>query len=53
MQLKKINGFDIPVIIMIEEEKDFIKLHFLKDGFADIISKSKLDSEIERILKRF
>ena len=53
MELKKDPKFNIPVVIMIDDNKEFIKLHFLKDGFADVIMKSKLNSELDRILKRF
>lgn len=52
-ELKKNDKFNIPVIIMIDDQKEFIKLHFLKDGFSDVIMKSKLESELDRILKRF
>ena len=52
-ELKKNKNFNIPVVIMIDDSKEFIKLHFLKDGFADVIMKSKLESEIDRVLKRF
>ena len=34
------------------DNKEFIKLHYLKDGFADVIMKSKLTSELERVLKK-
>ena len=53
MELKKNPKFNTPVVIMIDDNKEFIKLHFLKDGFADVIMKSKLNSELDRILKRF
>ena len=52
-ELQKIKGFKTPVVVMINDNKEGIKLHYMKDGFADCISKSKLDSEINRILKRF
>ena len=52
-ELKNINTFKTPVIIMINDNKETIKLEYLKDGFADTISKTKLDTEIERIIKRF
>ncbi len=51
--LKKVKDFKTPVVVMINDNKEGIKLHYLKDGFADVISKSKLESEIERVLKRF
>ena len=38
---------------MINDNKEGIKLQYLKDGFADTISKSKLEIEINRIIKRF
>lgn len=52
-ELKKNPKFNIPVVIMIDDNKEFIRLHYLQDGFADCIMKSKLESEIKRIMKRF
>ena len=37
---------------MIDSNKEFIKLHYLKEGFADVILKEKIHSEIDRILER-
>lgn len=52
-ELKKIPKFKTSVVIMLDENKEFIKSHYLKDGFSDVIIKSKLTSELERILKNF
>ena len=52
-EFKKNKKFNIPVVVMIDDSKEFIKLHYLQDGFADCIMKSKLESELERIIKRF
>lgn len=52
-ELQQIKDFKTPVIVMIDDNKEGIKLHYLKDGFADYIIKSKLDTEIARIMKRF
>lgn len=52
-ELKKNKKFNIPVVVMINDNKEFIRLHYLQDGFADCIMKSKLESEINRIIKRF
>ena len=52
-ELKKNKKFHTPVVIMIDDNKEFIKLHYLKDGFAECIMKSKLESEIDRIMKLF
>lgn len=51
-ELKKIEKFNTPVVIMLDDNKDFIKLHYLKDGFADVIMKSKLTDELERVIKK-
>ncbi|MCI9063610.1 MAG: response regulator [Clostridia bacterium] len=52
-ELQKIKNFKTPVVVMINDNKEKIKLHYLQDGFADTISKSKLETEIDRIMKRF
>ena len=52
-KLKENKDFKTPVIVMINDNKDKIKLQYLKDGFADYILKSKLESEIKRVTKRF
>lgn len=52
-ELKKNEKFNIPVVVMIDDSKEFIKLHYLKDGFSDVIMKSKLKKELDRVLKRF
>ena len=51
-ELKQIKNFKMPVVVMINNNKEGIKLHYLKDGFTDTISKSKLEVEIERIIKK-
>ena len=38
---------------MLDKNKESIQLHYLQDGFADVIKKEKLESEINRILKLF
>lgn len=52
-ELKKDSKFKTPVIIMINDDKEFIKLHYLKDGFSDVILKSKLKEDIIRIMQRY
>ena len=52
-KLKENKDFKTPVIVMINDNKDKIKIQYLKDGFADYILKSKLESEIKRVTKRF
>ena len=50
-ELKKYAKFKIPVIIMINKDVEFIKEHFLEDGFADYILKDDLVNEINRIFE--
>ncbi len=52
-ELKKNPKFNIPVVIMINDGKEFIKLQYLKDGFSDVILKSKLKSELGRVVSKF
>jgi len=50
-ELKKDKKFQIPVIIMLDKDTEFIKEHFIKDGFCDYILKSDLAEEVNRIFK--
>ena len=48
-ELKKDTKFKIPVIVMLDKDTEFIKEHFVEDGFSDYLIKNELASEIERI----
>ena len=50
-KLKKNPKFKTPVIVMLDSDTEFIKEHFVKDGFTDYLLKSDLGNEINRILK--
>ena len=50
-KLKQIPKFKIPVIIVIDKEKSFIKEHFINDGFSDCIVLEK--DKIEDILNKY
>ena len=52
-KLKELKKFNIPVVVMLEKEKDFIKKHYLKDGFTDYILKDNLDKELDRIINKY
>lgn len=52
-KLKEDKKFDIPVVIMINKDKEFIKEHFLNDGFSDCLEISKVDTEIKRICNKY
>jgi len=51
-ELKKFDNFNIPVVVMINDNKETIRKHYLKDGFTDVIRKSNLKEELDRILNR-
>lgn len=52
-ELKKIKRFNIPVIVMLNKEKEFIKEHYLEDGFSDYLLKDKMNDELERIINKY
>ena len=43
----------IPVVIMIDNDKEFIKQHYIKDGFSDVLLKYDLKEEINRIVNKY
>ena len=52
--LKKLRSLDIniPCIIMLENDKDHIKNHYIKDGFIDYIMKDDLKGEVNKIIRK-
>lgn len=51
--MKKIKDFDSPVIIMLKEDKEHIKDHYLEDGFDDYILINNLENELNRIIEKY
>lgn len=51
--MKKVKGFDSPVIIMLKEDKEHIKDHFIEDGFSDYILMNNLENELDRIIEKY
>ena len=51
--MKEIKGFKTPVIIMLKEDKEHIKEHYLSDGFSDYLLLDNLDSELNRIIEKY
>ena len=47
----KIKGFNIPSIIMLDEEKKHLTKHFLEDGFNDYIIINDLENIDSNIIK--
>lgn len=50
-ELKKDKNFSVPVIVILDKDVEFIKDHFIEDGFSDYILKSNLVEDINRIFK--
>ncbi len=52
-EMQKLKDFKIPVIIMLNEDKDHIKDHYLDDGFTDYLLLDNLESELDRIIEKY
>ena len=52
-KLKEIKKFNIPVVVMLEKEKEFLKEHYINDGFSDYLLKNTMDKEIKRIIDKY
>ncbi len=52
-KLKENKKFKIPVIVMLEKNKEHFKKYYLDDGFNDIILKENMTDEVERIISKF
>ena len=52
-KLKEIKKFNIPVVVLLDKNKEFIKRHYLEDGFDDYILRSNLEEEIKRIIDKY
>ena len=52
-KLKQIPKFKTPVIIAIDKEKEFIKDHFIKDGFKDCIILNDDKKALEEIINKY
>lgn len=50
-ELRKNKKFTTPVVIMIEENKKFIKEKYIEEGFKDYILKDNLEEELKKVVK--
>ena len=51
--LRQIPRFKIPVVIMLDKNKESIKGYYINDGFSDYILLENLSSEIDKIVKKY
>ena len=52
-KMQDIKNFDIPCFILLNENKEMIKEHYIKDGFKDYILTKDLRNEIKRIIDKY
>ena len=52
-EMQKINKFNIPVIVMLDNNKINIKEHYLEDGFEDYILLDNFSDEVNRVLNKY
>ena len=52
-ELEKIKKFNIPVIVLINKDKEFIKNHFVEDGFKECILLDSLEDEIDNLFDKY
>ena len=52
-EMKKLNKFNTPVIIMLDSIKDNIKEQYIEDGFKDYILLDNFNEELDRILNKY
>lgn len=52
-ELKKLKKFNTPVVVMINKDKDFIKEHFINDGFSDVIVIENFDNDIKKLCDKY
>ena len=50
-ELKKINHFKTPVVVMLDKNKEGIKEHYINDGFNDYLLKDSFLEELDRVIK--
>ena len=50
-KLKEMKEFKTSVIVILNKDTEFIKKHYIKDGFSNYILKSNLDKDIERTIE--
>ena len=49
----KIKDFNTPVIVMLKENKEQIKEHYIEDGFKDYLLIKDFKNETNRIIEKY
>lgn len=45
--------FNVPVVVMLKNDKESIKEHYIEDGFHAYIKKESLNEDFDRVIKKF
>lgn len=51
-KLKENKKFKIPVVVMLEKNKEHFKDYYMNDGFNNIILKENLSEDLEKIINK-
>ena len=52
-KIKKIDKFNKPVIVVLNDNKKAMKQHYLNDGFNDYIVNTNIEEDYDRIVKKY
>ncbi len=52
-KLQENKKFKTPVVIIIEKNQEFIKDHFIKDGFSDVIIRENIDNDLPKVINKY
>ena len=51
-ELKRNKKFNVPVIVMLEKNKEYFKDDYIESGFSDYILKNNITEELKRIFEK-
>ena len=52
-KLQENKKFKTPVIVTIDKSQEFIKDHFIKDGFSDVITRENIDNDLQKVISKY
>ena len=52
-KLQENKKFKTPVIVTIDKSQEFIKDHFIKDGFSDVIIRENIDNDLQKVISKY
>ena len=52
-KLQENKKFKTPVVVTIDKNQEFIKDHFIKDGFSDVIIRENIDNDLQKVISKY